>query len=1437
LRFHKFVKHMQKPYPEIKAMLSPLHENIFQYVDARVKDLTNEVDALDFASATKSIELLRKLGQVLTGIYAVYYEDIRDFVEDVSLKHLNDICSLHFGGKALSNLGPFYALLEVPPNASQEDIDKAFRRKSLEHHPDAQARLGISRDNPSEMQQKIIHAKDVLSDAKVREHYQRGFLEPFADIVKRLPQKLRETASESLHARDYDRTKALMIAVKDLHLLSSLVETTMDADAVRKSISIAVKEHVNQIYANVNKHWSKHELKGLNQELSTLDRIDASFSAYSDIYSSSWSNAIKKIVEDDIEAIATKARGILQGNEDDQQMHTFAFQLVRLGHIFDDLPRFKDYAKLKMGELLDCCQDQGEVGYLFKLGMLLEQGKVGTLDDQGNVVSEDQRISRVILSSFRHFKDVMTVVWNQQTGGTQKDITATVNEISSKRVSRGQSPIDVDVDQDLLSQGFQKYSEEYNKLFHEWRAGQLQLEELARELVTKAKKLQPCRVGMWGKLAKDSLPFLLAGIAIHFTISKSGDSYHRLLKAGSGHGQRITLQPASANCQSAKLTTEDVLQKPHNIQILTILRLFGYDSNSQSLANQLMQIRTGEGKSMILGMSSLLFSLLGFRVRCVCYSEYLSQRDHALFKEMFAAFGVSDQIHYSKITTFSEDQTAAKGNIRELSLDLMHGRIASGQAAPTRTSEAPHPATICHARLSAPPAQASNAFSMLSTTPHAALAGPAAARPGVSSQSAAMNPPGAPGASSSLARGSPVPPCAPSFGAPSSSLSTAAAASSWLARGSSAPPRAPSSGTPTVAENAFASPTPSSTQEEILLVDEVDMFFGQDFYGQTHNQVALLDCQEVPLILATIWDSRTEPRGIVLEAVKKSAEYKELLRRFLGWEFLLDSEVSAMCHDVQHFETPPYHCDRGGNRIGYKAMDGICFDVVYGYRTAFAYLNEHMKNNFQDSKQALKSALKLRVSCGQFSYANIKPACILGVSGTVAALGDQEWDIMNRYGIDTYTNMPSVYGLSNFKFLDQEVGDPITITPSRDEHWMAITNEVITKTKKKRAVIVLFADAARLKAYEASPYFQQVANKNVLSENQSHDEKEYVIKKAATGGQATFTSAVFGRGTDFFCNDSRVHEVGGVHIVHAFFSLDKSEEVQIQGRTARQGKKGTYSMVLLEEELQKQLGITARLSGQMASRDMYNFLETKRQEYHHAKHSTIEESLRVATERDTLTHKYFDSLLAGQSQKATVLFKDMYQKIKTSSSGGGAHHVVFCLDESSSMQGQSWTDLKVAFGKFLETRIAQEGNAQDVVSVVTFGSTARIVFSMSSLEDARRRSIGFHSGGTAFKPALDCAKQLFTEGAGKSLTPVLIFMSDGANDDGDCTGNMKDLHTNFNDLQCHTIFFGSGGSSHLQRMAAAVPNGAYHLSVNGVQLSKAFNAIALGAEYTAARDM
>ncbi|CAF1188305.1 unnamed protein product [Rotaria sordida] len=62
-----------------------------------------------------------------------------------------------------------YDVLGVDENATTDQINKAFKKKSLEHHPD--------RGGSHEMMQQINAAKDVLTDPKKREIYDRYGLE------------------------------------------------------------------------------------------------------------------------------------------------------------------------------------------------------------------------------------------------------------------------------------------------------------------------------------------------------------------------------------------------------------------------------------------------------------------------------------------------------------------------------------------------------------------------------------------------------------------------------------------------------------------------------------------------------------------------------------------------------------------------------------------------------------------------------------------------------------------------------------------------------------------------------------------------------------------------------------------------------------------------------------------------------------------------------------------------------------------------------------------------------------------------------------------------------------------------------------------------------------------------------------------------------------
>jgi len=704
---------------------------------------------------------------------------------------------------------------------------------------------------------------------------------------------------------------------------------------------------------------------------------------------------------------------------------------------------------------------------------------------------------------------VLTVVWNKQTVATQKNPSSTVSGIVGKSVTVGTgrqggvNHVTEVVNGPTLLAGYEAFEREFDRSFAAWYSGGLTLETLAERVVDLASSLTPCEVGRWTQAVRNALPVLLGQIFAYFTISRSGQSYKHVV----------------GDAQDESDLAEGVLLKAHNIQILTILRLLGYDScaTETDLASHLMQIRTGEGKSIILGACSALLALLGFRVRCVCYSDFLSHRDYSLFENLFTAFGITKRVVYSKITKFSEDAVATKGDIRQLILDLIEGM----------------------------------------------------------------------------------------------SLDT-------------------SSGRPS---------DPQEVGEEILLVDEVDVFFGEDFHGQTYNLVALLESEEVRSLLVKIWEHRAEAQNTarLFRHIQQTEEYKALLGKFSDWEILVKTQVAVMCRDLRHFEEPPYVYDPITDRVGYVVMDSVCYDVTYGYRTAFAYLL-HSTAPTEDFR---REALRLRVPCGKFSYTHIRPARIFGVSGTLSALGDYEWRVMSQYGLKRYTLLPSVYGESNFRFLDQTGSNPITIVDSENDCHVAITEEARLHTSQGRAVIVFFKGSAELEKYLATSYKSTLSQWSLLREGQSLSHKAQTIKGAATSGQATFTTAVFGRGTDFVCTDKKVLDAGGVHVVVNFVPTDMSELTQLQGRTARQGKAGTFCMVLSAAELQS-VGLEAAVLRRKRPEEQYDDIIAGMRRRCMEGQTQKEEQVQTASERDALSHALFDALLEADVQLAKQCFYELY---------------------------------------------------------------------------------------------------------------------------------------------------------------------------------------------------
>eukprot|EP01041_Mallomonas_annulata_P001680 gene1680-3252_t len=178
-----------------------------------------------------------------------------------------------------------------------------------------------------------------------------------------------------------------------------------------------------------------------------------------------------------------------------------------------------------------------------------------------------------------------------------------------------------------------------------------QLQQLVRQILQKSRSFT----------TKFDLSDLLAGVFAVWTILSSKDAFK------------------DTNDRSC-------LIKPHPVQILGIFCLLGLDTKdgiwnkfSNSLAvlagigsiqptldGHLIQIGTGEGKSILLGGLSCLLAIFGYEVSCACYSKYLSKRDYEAFKELFKIFEVDGNIKYSTLPDLMESIINRNGNIREL---------------------------------------------------------------------------------------------------------------------------------------------------------------------------------------------------------------------------------------------------------------------------------------------------------------------------------------------------------------------------------------------------------------------------------------------------------------------------------------------------------------------------------------------------------------------------------------------------------------------------------------------------------------------------------------------------------------------------------------------------------------------------------------------------
>lgn len=625
-----------------------------------------------------------------------------------------------------------------------------------------------------------------------------------------------------------------------------------------------------------------------------------------------------------------------------------------------------------------------------------------------------ERIGKIILSEHKIFEGYMLSLWNQRVQA--QDIEYVMRHLEGDGITKN------------LKEKFAAFDKLYTQLVEEYLDANVNYDKLIgnlRVLVNDAISQKDFTRGEWKGNTFKSIPKILAHIFAIWTLLNSGNFF-----------------------ESKASNKKSYLFKPHPAQVISIFRMLGVGDDKEQLTKNLIEIKTGEGKSVTLAAASCVFALLGYDVSCACYSEYLSQRDERAFKNLFDILNLSDYIHYGTFNKLCEDIINQEGDVRRKVENMIM------------------------------PNQGANSFGSRNKRPR------------------------------------------------------------------------------------------------VLLIDEVDVFFKSDFYGNVYTPFASLKHASINKLVQTIWSKRKNQPLSFEKDIKPEQAYQDCCSAFQGWEELLTEAVKDMISDVCTFEDHGYIVD--GDKIGYKDQDKIAYNITYGYKTVFAYLYENERGKI--SPESLAANVCVQLKCGSYSYAEMPKQFkfITGVTGTLKTLTDFEKNVISKqYGITKYTYIPSVHGQNNGAAFSED--DDVHIKNESD-YYMTIIEEINRRLKgadgvsDSRAVLVFFESEKQLMEFRDSPAFSKNRLRNsclILTEKATNEEKESFVRDATNAGQVSLLTKVFGRGTDFVCNDPTVEQNNGVHVLQTFLSEEVSEYAQIRGRTARQGGRGSYSMVLLDSSLEK----------------------------------------------------------------------------------------------------------------------------------------------------------------------------------------------------------------------------------------------------------------------------
>jgi preprotein translocase subunit SecA len=177
-----------------------------------------------------------------------------------------------------------------------------------------------------------------------------------------------------------------------------------------------------------------------------------------------------------------------------------------------------------------------------------------------------------------------------------------------------------------------------------------------------------------------------------------------------------------------------------------------------------------------------------------------------------------------------------------------------------------------------------------------------------------------------------------------------------------------------------------------------------------------------------------------------------------------------------------------------------------------------------------------------------------GMSGTLQNIENELWSIYELPVIEIPKRIANTY---HFK--------PISILENVDLKIQAIVDEIIEVNKKGQAILV-----GTSSINESELLSNILKSKGIVCTTlnaKHHKEEDEIVSQAGKYKSIIISTNIAGRGTDIKISDE-IEKLGGLHVIATQLADSKRVDLQLFGRTSRQGQVGSVKVFLsLEDKL------------------------------------------------------------------------------------------------------------------------------------------------------------------------------------------------------------------------------------------------------------------------------